>query len=113
MSPNYKKSCLILFSALLVSFHSSQDDSRRYIRVGQVQLPNNAACVGQTWATIINSNLAKSIRVHYIMTVNGVSATMSCDALPSSITPRPNDYGTLLGCAMDISYRIISSEYIP
>jgi hypothetical protein len=107
-----EKAFLIIFSVIFVSFYSLTDDSGRYIRIGQVQVPNSA-CIGQTWATIINTNHAKSIRVHYIMSVNGVSTTMSCDALPSSITPKPNDYGTLLGCAMDVSYRITSSEYLP
>ena len=107
-----KKACLIIFSALLISFHSFQDDSRRYIRIGQVQVPNSA-CIGKTWATIVNSNHAKSIRVHYIMKVNSVSTSMSCDALPSPIIPKPNDYGTLLGCAYDIDYKITSSEYLP
>jgi hypothetical protein len=107
-----KIGCLLIFSALLVSFYSLADDSGRYIRVGQVQVPNSA-CVGHSWATIVNSNHAKAIRVHYIMTVNGVSTTMSCDALPSSITPKPSDYGTLLGCALDIEYRVTSSEYLP
>jgi hypothetical protein len=107
-----KKASLIIFTALLVSFSSFQDDSRRFVRVGQVQIPNSA-CIGGTWSTIVNMNHAKTIRVHYIMTVKNVSTTMSCDALPSSITPKPTDLGTLLGCSLDVDYRIISTEYLP
>ena len=108
-----KKACLVIFSALLVSFYPLQDDSGRYVRIGQVQIPHNAACTGKTWATIINTNHAKSIRVHYLMTVNGLSSSMSCDAPPSALVPKPNDYGTLIGCAYDVDYRITRSEYLP
>ena len=112
MISSNKKAYLTIFSILLLSFHPSQDDSRRYIRIGQIQLPNSA-CIGGTWATMINSNHAKTIRVHYIMTVHGLSSTMTCDAHPSSATPNPNDYGTLIGCTLDIDYKITGSEYLP
>jgi hypothetical protein len=108
----HKKASLFIFTAFVVSFSSSQDESRRYIRVGQVQIPNSA-CIGGTWSTIINTNHAKTIRVHYVMTVKNVSTNMSCDALPSSITAKPTDLGTLLGCSLDVDYRIVSSEYLP
>src|SRR5580704_7274427 len=107
-----RKAYLIIFSALLLSFNTSQDDSRRFIRIGQVQIPNSA-CIGGSWATIINSNHTKSIRVHYTMTVHGLSTTMTCDARPSPLTPNPNDLGTLIGCTLDIDYKVTGSEYLP
>ena len=40
------------------------DDSRNYVRVAQVYVPNSACITGQ-WATMLNGHPNRSILVHY------------------------------------------------
>jgi len=88
-----------------------QDDSIKYVSVGNVHLPNETCNGG--WAAMMNSSAQgggpnKNIRVYY--TFN--NKPMVCDTKPLPTTPDPNQIYTLLGC-WGGNYVITSSEYIP
>jgi hypothetical protein len=103
---------IIPFFGALVSFQVLTDDSMKYVRVVQVQLPGSIACASGTWSTMVSSNYSRKIRVHYNKTLKGVVTPMVCDTQSLSQFADTKVHGTLLGCSYNIDYKITSAEYI-
>ncbi|MDB5276401.1 MAG: hypothetical protein JWR61_1356 [Ferruginibacter sp.] len=110
-----KKIFLILLAVLFitVSYTSRpvEDDSIKYVSVGNVHLPNETC--NQGWAAMINNSGQpggpnRNIRVYY--TFN--NKPMVCDTRPLPQIPDPNQIYTLLGC-WGGNYVITRSLYIP
>jgi hypothetical protein len=88
-----------------------EDDSKKYVSVSKVHLPNETC--NQGWAAMINNSGQeggpnKNIRVYY--TFN--NKEMVCDTRSLPKLPDPKQIYTLLGC-LGGNYVIIRSEYIP
>lgn len=108
-----KYALLISFVYFSLSFIGKpiEDDSIKYVSVGNVHLPNETCDKG--WAAMINSSgkndgPSRNIRVYY--TFN--NKLMVCDTRPLPSIPDPKQIYTLLGC-WGGDYVISRSEYIP
>ncbi len=109
-----KKMSTLLIAIIIfaVSFSAKpiDDDSIKYVRLGNIHLPHQFCNRG--WAVMINSSghgggPNKNIRVYY--TYN--SRPMVCETRPLPEIPDPDQIYTLLGCWGE-KYVITRSEYI-
>ena len=110
MKKRYTLFLAIIAIAVSYSVKSLEDDSIKYVSVGNVHLPNETCDKG--WAAMINSSghsggPNKKIRVYY--TFNNQPRV--CDTSPLPALPDPRQIYTLLGC-WGGNYVITRSEYI-
>lgn len=102
---------IVIFSSFFLSAKIQlQDDSIKYVTVGNINLPNESCANG--WAAMLNSSGQsggpnKKIRVYY----NFNNQPRVCETTPLPNIPDPKQIYTLLGC-WGGKYEITSSEYI-